>query len=261
MLSYGMVRLAETLDPRLDVIADTLVPLVRPELVLLFGSRAAGQPRADSDYDVMLVLSDGADVEGQRLAASHALWDASISADVLARSASDYRRRQHDPGCLEWLVSREGRVLYASGTIQQKSPAPRVRERSTEGEREWIRRADADYEEAENSLSVEPPRQPVPDAICFHAHACVEKLLKARVAQSGTFPPRTHELPELLALAADARNDADIVAACRLLQELYPKSRYPELPMPTLDEARRAFAAARSVRDRLRPRLHDFGGI
>jgi HEPN domain-containing protein len=96
----------------------------------------------------------------------------------------------------------------------------------------------------------------VPDAICFHAHACIEKLLKALVARGGTFPPRTHDLAELLTLLAeDVRHDPDIVRGCTLLQQFYPNSRYPQLPMPTLDEARRAFAAAHLVRDRLRRRL------
>lgn len=97
------------------------------------------------------------------------------------------------------------------------------------------------------------PQAPVPDAICFHSHACIEKLLKALIAGGGTFPSRTHDLKMLLALLPDdIRADREIVGACQILQDLYPASRYPELPMPSLDDARRAFAAARTAHDRLR---------
>jgi len=42
-----------------------------------------------------------------------------------------------------------------------------------------------------------------------------------------------------------------VISACALLQALYPGSRYPEEPMPTLEEARRAFGSAKLVQDRL----------
>ena len=249
-----MVRLAEAVDPTIALIVETLAPVVEPELVLLFGSRADGEPREDSDYDLMVVFRDGTDVLAQRQMARDALSNAKISADVLARSASDYERRQHDPGCLEWLVSRKGKLLYSSGRMAQASPA-RVREESPEGKDEWLRRSDADYEITTQTLAVQPPQTPVPDAICFHSHACIEKLLQALIAGGGRFPPRTHDLKTLLALQPDdIRADREIVGACQILQDLYPASRYPELPMPSLDDAKRAFDAARVARDRLRPR-------
>lgn len=240
----------------LQAISDTLVPLVEPELIILFGSRAHGQPRDDSDYDVMLVLHDAADVAATRILASDALRTAGISADVLARSTSNYLRRQHDAGCLEWLVSREGRLLYSSGKLAQRSAPSRVSEPISEGQREWLRRSDADFEEAELSLHAPPPRNPVPDAICFHAHACIEKLFKALIAGSGRFPPRTHQLPRLLAMLPDSiATDRSIVGACAVLHDLYPASRYPELPVPTIDQARAAFVSAQLVRAQLRQLL------
>ena len=244
-----MVRLPTTTDV-LAAITERIVPLVAPELILLFGSRATGEAPEDSDYDLMLVFADGVDVATQREVAWKALSDANIEADVLARSTADYLRRQHDPGCLEWLVSREGRLLYSSGTVPQRTAASRVREQTSEGEAEWLRRSDADFSAAEQLLSVE---HPIPDAICFHAHACVEKLLKALIARHGSFPPRTHTLPLLLGLLPEEiARDARLVDACRQLQALYPASRYPELPMPTVEQARSAFAAASHVRAQLR---------
>ena len=241
-------------QPRLERIVDAIRDHISPELILLFGSRATGGAREDSDYDLMVVLRDGSDLERDRREACDALHAIGIGADVLLRSVSDYQRRQADPGFLDWLVSREGVLLYSSGAVPQCSAGPaRVREESREGLRTWIERAEEDFRNAKISMAA---ADPTTGAICFHAHACAEKLLKGLIVRQGNHPPRTHALPELLSLQAAALgDDAALIAACALLQTLYPSSRYPGEPMPTFEEARRAFDSARLVRDRLLPLL------
>jgi HEPN domain-containing protein/predicted nucleotidyltransferase len=240
---------------------DTLDRIVRilernqPELAFLFGSRASGDARADSDYDLLLVVRDDTVVEATRRAVYDGLREIPVSADVLVHSVEQYERHQHDPGFLDYLIARNGRLLYATGAVPvRSSPAQRVREGPPdEGFAEWIRRADRDLRTAEQSLAAPDP---VWDSICFHSHACVEKLLKALIVRAGTFPPKTHELKELLTLQEpDVGSDIELGAACALLAPLFPKSRYPEASEPTPDEAREAIAAARFVRQRLRPRL------
>lgn len=240
--------------PQLERIVDAIRDHISPELILLFGSRAMGGAREGSDYDLMVVLRDGSDLERHRREACDALHAIGIGADVLVRSASDYQRRQADPGFLDWLVSREGVLLYSSGALPQRSAGPaRVREKSREGLRAWIERAAEDFRAAELSMA---PTDPAPGAICFHAHACAEKLLKALIVARGRHPPRTHALPELLSLLGPSvRADKALITACALLQALYPSARYPEEPLPTLDDARRALDSARLVRDRLLPPL------
>jgi HEPN domain-containing protein/predicted nucleotidyltransferase len=247
-----MVDSIAAAEPQIESIVDAIRERLAPELILLFGSRARGDVHADSDYDVMLVLRDDADVERDRRAAWEALRAKGIPADVLASSTSDYRRRQHDPGFLSWLVSREGRLLYTAGTVAQRSPRPpRVSEQPREGLEMWMERAEEDFREAQLSINAARPGL---GAICFHSHACVEKLLKALLVSRGKHPPKTHELLELVALQSrEVSNDTALSKACVLLHGLYPKSRYPEVPMPALDEARQAFAAAQLVRDRVLP--------
>ena len=241
-------------QPRLERIVDAIRDRISPELILLFGSRATGHAREDSDYDLMVVLRDGSDLERGRRDAYDALHAIGAQVDVLVRSVSDYKRRQADPGFFDWLVSREGVLLYSSGAVPQRWAGPaRVREESREGLRAWIERAAEDFRTAELSMAA---TYPAPGAICFHAHACAEKLLKSLIVKRGTHPPRTHELPELLSLQGPSvRADKALIAACALLEALYPSSRYPEQPLPTFEEARRAFDSARLVRDRLLPQL------
>lgn len=246
---------ATAADTTLESIVASILRHVQPELILLFGSRAYGSPREDSDYDLMLVVRDAATVDAARSAAYDAVREIGVSADILTVSVDDYQRRQHDSGFLSYLIARQGRVLYTTGAVPQHSVSPgRVSEpRSEEGLAMWIKRAQADLRNAEQSLAAADPTW---DAICFHSHACVEKLLKALVVRAGTFPPHTHELEKLLALQPPAISENDSLrAACTRLMALYPKSRYPEEPEPTPDEAHQAIAAAHQVRALLLPWL------
>lgn len=228
---------------------------MRPELVLLFGSRARGTERADSDFDLMIVVRDGTVVETARAAAYDALRALPLSVDVIARSVHDYLRYQSDPGYLDFMVAREGVLLYASGTVPQLVQQ-RVREAPSNegGVAMWLKRAASDMNIAERDLVSADPSI---DAICFHAHAAVEKWLKASIVlHARTFPPRTHDLSDLLdQQPADIGASVAIREACALLMALYPKSRYPEAGMPTRAEATSAVDAARVVKDLVLPRL------
>jgi HEPN domain-containing protein/predicted nucleotidyltransferase len=245
-----MVIAARITDPELDTLVAAIIERVKPELLLLFGSRARGDAHADSDYDLMLVVRDGEDAESWRKIANEICSSIKAPVDILARTVSEYQRRQNDPGFLDWLVSREGRLLYSSGNVPQASPrSDRIRERPGDGVDLWIARAESDFQETLNSLGSANPSW---DAVCFHAHACIEKLLKALIVAGGSYPPRTHWLRTLMSgLPAVIRDDSELVAITVTLDGLYPKSRYVEQPMPTPGEARRAFDAASVARDRL----------
>lgn len=47
-------------DPRVETLVQRLVQEFRPDYVYLFGSRARGDERDDSDYDFMVILPDSA---------------------------------------------------------------------------------------------------------------------------------------------------------------------------------------------------------
>jgi len=235
-------------EPSLDRIVRSIVASMRPELVVLFGSRARGDARPDSDYDFLVVAGDLPGAEDRR-AMLAAIWQRDhIGVELITRTAEQFERWQDDPGMLDYIAAREGAVVYSTGRVGSRTAGDRVREGPPprEGLRMWMRRAEADYREAHNSLT---SPDPVWDAICFHSHAAVEKLLKALIVSRGTFPPRTHELPDLLELQpSEIRANQTLVLACKLLAELYPKSRYPDAGEPTPDEARSAIAAAAAAR-------------
>lgn len=57
---------------------------------------------------------------------------------------------------------------------------------------DWIRKAEGDFGTALREASVAD--ESAADAVCFHAHQCIEKLMKAVLLAHGQKPPRTHNL-------------------------------------------------------------------
>ena len=57
---------------------------------------------------------------------------------------------------------------------------------------EWITKAEGDFDVAQHELGRAGKRNF--DAICFHAHQCVEKLMKAVLVAHGVSPEHTHNL-------------------------------------------------------------------
>jgi HEPN domain-containing protein len=57
---------------------------------------------------------------------------------------------------------------------------------------EWVAKAEGDFDVAQREFRREANRNL--DAICFHAHQCVEKLMKAVLVAHGVAPEYTHNL-------------------------------------------------------------------
>ena len=64
--------------------------------------------------------------------------------------------------------------------------------------REWIEKAEADFVSAGREYRAR--KQPNFDAACFFAQQCIEKYLKARLAEANIAFPKTHDLEALLDL-------------------------------------------------------------
>lgn len=57
---------------------------------------------------------------------------------------------------------------------------------------EWIRKAEGDFRTALREFAATD--ESACDAVCFHAHQCIEKLMKAVLVARDVQPPRTHNL-------------------------------------------------------------------
>ena len=84
-----------------------------PEAVWLFGSRARGDARDSSDWDVFVVVRDDASDDDIGDVASWRMRKASgIPADVVACRASEFREDADTPNTLAHEVSMTGVLIH-----------------------------------------------------------------------------------------------------------------------------------------------------
>ena len=119
--------------------------------------------------------------------------------------------------------------------------------------KEWIRKAEEDYEVA--IVLVRKRKSPTPNAVCFHCQQCCEKYLKAYLVKMQIPFPNTHDLIRLNTLCLSA--DGAFALISDLLDRLNPYSvefRYPG-ESATLDEAKVTLKAMKKVRQFIRTKL------
>ena len=102
-------------DPVLAEIVQRLVEAFQPERIYLFGSHARGDVGPDSDYDLLVVVPDGAPREQRRSRLAYrALRGTGVAADVLVWTRDAFESRLHLQASLPSTVVREGRLVYAA---------------------------------------------------------------------------------------------------------------------------------------------------
>jgi uncharacterized protein len=96
-------------DLSFEVAVQRIVAELQPEKIILFGSRARGDARENSDYDV-LVIANGDSHELARRA-SRVLRGRRFALDLLALSRSHIEQRLSSSTLLRRIMT-EGKVLY-----------------------------------------------------------------------------------------------------------------------------------------------------
>ena len=101
----------------LAFLRDRLVVALKPKAIWLFGSRARGDARADSDFDILVVLPDG-------LASDAYAYDrvadpvvaCGLGFDIVPCSKKDFLRDRNISGSLVNRAVTEGRPIYRDRT-------------------------------------------------------------------------------------------------------------------------------------------------
>jgi len=100
-------------DARLDNLLEHLVAVYRPEAIYLFGSRAMGGARADSDYDLLVVVPDGTPPEKLSLLTAYdTVRSARVPADVFPCRRSVFEARKIEVGTLPYTAWTQGVRIY-----------------------------------------------------------------------------------------------------------------------------------------------------
>jgi len=97
----------------LNEIVRRLVSVYHPEKIYLFGSVARGEAGPDSDYDLVVILPDGAPLSLQTEDLGYrALRRTGAAADILVWTRTDFERQLHLKASFPSTVVREGKLLY-----------------------------------------------------------------------------------------------------------------------------------------------------
>ena len=102
-----------TAEDVLPEIVRRLVAEFDPEQIILFGSRAWGQPRPDSDYDLFVIVAESDDHPLQGAVKADACRGGlGISKDVIVCTQERFDRFRRVPASLEAKIRNRGVVLY-----------------------------------------------------------------------------------------------------------------------------------------------------
>jgi len=120
--------------------------------------------------------------------------------------------------------------------------------------RQWVDKAEEDLLNAEHTLTL---GEDCPlGTVCFHAHQCAEKYIKALLTFHGADFPKTHDLLDLLNLLPASEKIGVDLTELSAINRFSVEARYPGDWEPiTRDDAEHAAGVARKVRDALRSRL------
>jgi len=90
----------------------TIVRVAHPDKIILFGSRAKGTAKKNSDYD-LLVLKKG--IKAQR-ALAHKIYlhfqDIGAPIDVIVTSLKKFEHAKNDPYLIYQEADKNGKVIY-----------------------------------------------------------------------------------------------------------------------------------------------------
>ncbi len=165
-----------------------------PVKVVLFGSRARGDFDEESDYDVLVVLSDEAELKAEQAKLKAAMMNLPVSVQLLVKRWSECESMSGVTVGLWRNIRDEGVVLY-----EQELPnaiKPLDMKTNQDIAKTLLEKAKVDLESA-RILSEHLNQM---EAIGFHCQQAVEKALKAVLAYRDVHFPRTHELGEILKL-------------------------------------------------------------
>jgi HEPN domain-containing protein/predicted nucleotidyltransferase len=244
------------LTPEMEVAIERLRAAFGPEEIILFGSRAYGQPRPDSDVDLLVVLRSAAEpLAARERRAREALgsdcWHL-VNGHIWAYTPGEMREqlRRGDTAVRdalakgELLFPKNGRSRYTDLAGEWSA---------TGAKEEMLQKAREDLDTAEALLDVVAKRLGQWWTVAFHAQQAAEKALKALVYHLGGEPERTHNLSEL----ALRVRDLDPPQGRPLFLKYQPKlaelqkhavqPRYTNVPPVSEDEAGSAVETARGL--------------
>ncbi len=83
-----------------------------PEKIILFGSYAYGQPTADSDMDLMIIMNTDEKPHKRAVPLRKALKGIGIPKDIIVKTPEEFDRFKDIVGTIIYPAAHKGKVLY-----------------------------------------------------------------------------------------------------------------------------------------------------
>ncbi len=99
-------------DSVLAEIVNRLVSATHPERIILFGSRARGDYKPDSDVDLLIIGDSDLPRHRRTVPAYDALWGLGIPKDIIWYTPAEVTEWSGVPNHVVTRALAEGRVLY-----------------------------------------------------------------------------------------------------------------------------------------------------
>ncbi|MBI5386204.1 MAG: nucleotidyltransferase domain-containing protein [Verrucomicrobia bacterium] len=104
---------ATPLDERtIHAIVQRIVAAFHPRRIILFGSRAWGEPRSDSDLDLFVEMETPDPPLERRVKIRRLFRPSPCAMDILVYTPAEVAERRRSLASLVPVIEQEGRVLY-----------------------------------------------------------------------------------------------------------------------------------------------------
>ena len=250
MIERDKVTLATTgkADPKAVAVARAVYDAVRPEKVILFGSRARGDYRPDSDIDLLIISDDSLTREGYMNArkvvmqAATEIYGNYFEANLVWMPKGKYMECRKGVNHVAAQAARDGVDMNGEKEEYQRAPEtsfdwPDVRQRVINANRELI------------AVDVMIAGGGPQEAIGFHAQQALENILKGWISAFGAEYGNTHDLGSLIGIIRSDSQEYDTSAGEELawLTEYAVEYRYEGAQLVMDDPTEVYFAIDRVV--------------
>ena len=214
-------------------VADAIGTALAPRCVILFGSRARGDHRADSDLDLAVIVAqpelDAQQRHDLREQARLAAGESFRHIDVVVWTESEYRTKKRSINHVAGRAWREGRILYGR---HETLPGEEIVS-ELDNANELMRMCRKQTQGIDNMMDETIFSE---ELFGFHAQRGTELALKAWVSLIGERYERTHSVAELMAILNSAGvTDVQPYTHLASLTPYAVKYIYEEIENPTMD--------------------------
>ncbi len=113
-MTSGESRKMATMDSEIAHLVKRIVEETKPLRIIIFGSAARGEAGADSDVDILVVVSEGTHRRRTAQRLYREIRGTKVPFDILVATPGDLEKYGESRGLVYHAALRDGNVVYAA---------------------------------------------------------------------------------------------------------------------------------------------------